>query len=262
MLRAAGLADTTPRWCYETPVTTREIADLFRVSFSLAAFRACPGVLGGSQWNGPLVQSRLQPCSTCRAVGLRATTFSAFRAGQVHPRANSHMGAANKTTHGFACESARLADGRRVGSTAPLKWKSTDRRGRMVAGESPPQRATLVLTGRACPVDFVSVRRAQRRTWSYRFNTLADRSAAGWSSPTPSVAAQYIRRRARGSPSNFWRTRNPGRADHPSCSRLAAEVKAKGDHEDTRRHDSSARRNLIVGPNHASFDSPQMAQRH
>ncbi len=48
MLRA--LDRETHRLVYETPVTTRENAE---IAVTPTPMRACPGVLGGSQWNGP-----------------------------------------------------------------------------------------------------------------------------------------------------------------------------------------------------------------
>ena len=48
MLRA--LDRDTHAVLYETPVTTRENADTPVITTPL---RACPGVLGGSRWNGP-----------------------------------------------------------------------------------------------------------------------------------------------------------------------------------------------------------------
>ena len=61
MLRA--LDRETHRVLCETPVTTRENAETPVITTPL---RACPGVLGGSQWNGPAYNPRAPTCSTCR----------------------------------------------------------------------------------------------------------------------------------------------------------------------------------------------------
>src|SRR4029453_12419613 len=71
MLRA--IDRDTHRVLYETAITTRENADI-PVSFS--PLRACPGVLGGSQWNGPAYNPGTN--ALYAAAVDWCTTFSAF----------------------------------------------------------------------------------------------------------------------------------------------------------------------------------------
>ena len=58
---------------FETPVTTRENAE---VPVGLTPLRACPGVLGGVQWNGPAYSPRTRLLYV-PAVDW-CTTFAAF----------------------------------------------------------------------------------------------------------------------------------------------------------------------------------------
>jgi hypothetical protein len=84
MLRA--IDRDTHRVLYETAITTRENADI-PVSFS--PLRACPGVLGGSQWNGPAYNAGTNALYA-PAVDW-CTTFSSFEQVRYIPGRN-YMG--------------------------------------------------------------------------------------------------------------------------------------------------------------------------
>jgi alcohol dehydrogenase (cytochrome c) len=192
MLRA--LDRDTHRVLYETPTTTRENAETPVVTTPL---RACPGVLGGSQWNGPAFNSGTNLLYV-PAVDWCAT-FSSFEQVRYIP-GKLYMG--GKTD----LDSPEKAQGWLTAvdaSTGAVKWKYRSTRP-MVAAVTTTA-GNLVLTGELTG-DFV-VFDARSGDVLYRFNTGGP--VGGGIITYAASGRQYIAV-ASGSPSNFWVDRNPG----------------------------------------------------
>jgi alcohol dehydrogenase (cytochrome c) len=192
MLRA--LDRDTHRVVYETPVTTRENADI-PVSFS--PLRACPGVLGGSEWNGP----SYNPGTNLLYVPAVdwCTTFSAFEQVKFIPGKLYTGGRVDLDPPAKAQGWLTAVDG----STGAVKWKYRSPRP-MVAAVTTTA-GNLVLTGELTG-DFV-VFDALSGDVLYRFNT---GGPIGGGVITYSVGGRQYIAVASGSPSNFWTERNPG----------------------------------------------------
>jgi alcohol dehydrogenase (cytochrome c) len=192
MLRA--LDRDTHGVVYETPVTTRENADI-PVSFS--ALRACPGVLGGSEWNGP----SYHPGTNVLYVPAVdwCTTFSAFEQVKFIPGKLYIGGRVDLDPPAKAQGWLTAVDG----STGAVKWKYRSSRP-MVAAVTTTA-GNLVLTGELTG-DFV-VFDARSGNVLYRFNT---GGPIGGGVVTYSAGGRQYIAVASGSPSNFWTERNPG----------------------------------------------------
>jgi len=192
MLRA--IDRETHQVLYATPVTTRENADT-PVGFS--PLRACPGVLGGSQWNGPAYHPGTNALYA-PAVDWCAT-FSAFEQVRFIPGKN-YMGGK------YDLDPASKAQGWLTAvdaSTGAVKWKYRSRRP-MVAAVTTTA-GNLVLTGELTG-DF-DVFDARSGDVLYRFNT---GGPMGGGIVTYAVDGRQYIAAASGSPSNFWTERNPG----------------------------------------------------
>jgi len=179
---------------WETPVTTRENAG---APVTTTPVRVCPGVLGGSEWNGPAYS----PSTNLLYVPAVdwCTTFSAFEQvrfipGKIYMGGKSDMDPAAKAQGRITAVDA---------STGAVKWKYRSPRP-MVAAVTTTA-GNLVLTGELTG-DFV-VFDARNGDVLYRFNT---GGPMGGGIVTYSVGGQQYIAAASGSPSNFWIDRNPG----------------------------------------------------
>jgi len=192
MLRA--LDRDTHRVLYETPVTTRENADI-PVSFS--PLRACPGVLGGIQWNGP----SYNPGTNLLYVPAVdwCATFSAFEQVKFIP-GKLYMGGRNDLDPPSRAQGWLTAVD---ASTGAVKWKYRSPRP-MVAAVTTTA-GNLVLTGELTG-DLV-VFDARSGDVIYRFNT---GGPIGGGVITYAVGGRQYIAVASGSPSSFWTERNPG----------------------------------------------------
>jgi alcohol dehydrogenase (cytochrome c) len=192
MLRA--LDRDTHRVVYETPVTTRENADI-PVSFS--PLRACPGVLGGSQWNGP----SYNPGTNLLFVPAVdwCATFSAFEQAKFIP-GKLYMGGRTDLDPPSKAQGWLTAVD---GSTGAVKWKYRSPRP-MVAAVTTTA-GNIVLTGELTG-DFL-VFDARSGDVLYRFNT---GGPIGGGVVTYAAGGRQYIAVASGSPSSFWTERNPG----------------------------------------------------
>lgn len=192
MLRA--LDRDTHRVLYETAVTTRENAETPVITTPL---RACPGVLGGSQWNGPAYNSGTNLLYV-PAVDWCAT-FSAFEQvryipGKLYMGGKTDLDPPEKAQGWLTAVDA---------STGAVKWKYRSPRP-MVAAVTTTA-GNLVLTGELTG-DFV-VFDARSGDVLYRFNT---GGPVGGGIVTYAAGGRQYIAVASGSPSNFWTDRNPG----------------------------------------------------
>ncbi len=192
MLRA--LDRDTHNVVFETPVTTRENADTPVITTPL---RACPGVLGGSQWNGPAYNPGTNLLYAA-AVDWCAT-FSAFEQvryipGKLYMGGRSDLDPADKAQGWLTAVDA---------ATGAVKWKYRSPRP-MVAAVTTTA-GNLLLTGELTG-DFV-VFDARTGDVLYRFNT---GGPVGGGIVTYGVSGKQYVAVASGSPSNFWVDRNPG----------------------------------------------------
>jgi len=192
MLRA--IDRDTHRVLYETAITTRENADI-PVSFS--PLRACPGVLGGSQWNGPAYNAGTNALYA-PAVDW-CTTFSSFEQVRYIPGRNYMGGKTDLDPPSKAQGWLTAVDA----STGAVKWKYRSPRP-MVAAVTTTA-GNLVLTGELTG-DFVAFD-ARNGNVLYRFNT---GGPIGGGVVTYSTGGRQYIAVASGSPSNFWTERNPG----------------------------------------------------
>jgi alcohol dehydrogenase (cytochrome c) len=179
---------------YETPVTTRENAEI-PVSFS--PLRACPGVLGGSQWNGPAYNPGTNALYA-PAVDWCAT-FSSFEQVRYIPGKNYMGGKSDLDPPSKSQGWLTAVDA----STGAVKWKYRSARP-MVAAVTTTA-GNLVLAGELTG-DF-DVFDAGSGDVLYRFNTGGP--MGGGIVSYAAGGRQYIAA-ASGSPSNFWNERNPG----------------------------------------------------
>jgi alcohol dehydrogenase (cytochrome c) len=179
---------------FETPVTTRENAE---TPVTPTPMRVCPGVLGGSQWNGPAYN----PGTNLLYVPAVdwCTTFSAFEQvrfipGRLYMGGKSDMDPPSKAQGWLTAVEA---------STGAVKWKYRSRRP-MVAAVTTTA-GDVVLTGELTG-DFV-VFNARTGDVLYRFNTGGP--VGGGVITYATGGRQYIAVSS-GSPSNFWVEKSPG----------------------------------------------------
>ena len=192
MLRA--LDRQTHAVLYETPVTTRENADTPVIT---TALRACPGVLGGSQWNGPAFNAGTNMLYV-PAVDWCAT-FSSFEQvrfipGKLYMGGRTDLDPVDQSQGWLTAVDA---------STGAVKWKYRSARP-MVAAVTTTA-GNVVMTGELNG-DFV-VFDARSGDVLYRFNT---GGPVGGGVVSYGVAGTQYVAVASGSPSNFWVERNPG----------------------------------------------------
>jgi alcohol dehydrogenase (cytochrome c) len=179
---------------FETATTTRENAEI-PVSFS--PLRACPGVLGGSQWNGPAYNPGTNALYA-PAVDWCAT-FSAFEQVRYIP-GKTYMGGRNDLDPVSKSQGWLTAID---ASTGAVKWKYRSPRP-MVAAVTTTA-GNLVLTGELTG-DF-DVFDARSGDVLYRFNT---GGPMGGGIVTYAAGGRQYIAAASGSPSNFWNERSPG----------------------------------------------------
>jgi alcohol dehydrogenase (cytochrome c) len=192
MLRA--LDRDTHRVLYETPVTTRENAETPVITTPL---RACPGVLGGTQWNGPAYNPGTNMLFV-PAVDWCAT-FSSFEQVRYIPGKLYMGGRTDLDPPAKAQGWVTAVDA----STGAVKWKYRSSRP-MVAAVTTTA-GNLLLTGELTG-DFV-VFDARSGDVLYRFNT---GGPIGGGIVTYATGGRQYIAVASGSPSNFWVDRNPG----------------------------------------------------
>jgi alcohol dehydrogenase (cytochrome c) len=184
----------THRVVHETAVTTRENAETPVITTPL---RVCPGVLGGSQWNGPAYNAATNLLYV-PAVDWCAT-FSAFEQVRYIP-GKLYMG--GKTDMDPPAQSQGWVTAVDA-STGTVKWKYRSPRP-MVAAVTTTA-GNIVLTGELNG-DFV-VLDARNGDALYRFNT---GGPVGGGIVTYAAGGKQYIAVASGSPSNFWVERNPG----------------------------------------------------
>jgi alcohol dehydrogenase (cytochrome c) len=184
----------THKVLHETAVTTRENAETPVITTPL---RACPGVLGGSQWNGPAYN----PGTNLLYVPAVdwCTTFSSFEQvryipGKLYMGGTTDMDPPAKSQGWLTAVDA---------STGAVKWKYRSPRP-MVAAVTTTA-GNLLLTGELTG-DFV-VFDARNGDVLYRFNT---GGPVGGGIVTYAAGGRQYVAVASGSPSNFWVERNPG----------------------------------------------------
>ena len=192
MLRA--LDRETHRVLYETPTTTRENAETPVITTPL---RACPGVLGGSQWNGPAYNPGTNLLYV-PAVDWCAT-FSSFEQvrfipGKLYMGGRTDLDPPDKSQGWLTAIDA---------STGGVKWKYRSPRP-MVAAVTTTA-GNLLLTGELTG-DFM-VFDARNGDVLYRFNT---GGPVGGGIVTYAAGGKQHIAVASGSPSNFWVERSPG----------------------------------------------------
>ncbi len=192
MLR--GLDRETHEILFATPVTTRENAD---VPVGFSPLRACPGVLGGSQWNGPAYHPGANALYV-PAVDW-CSTFSSFEQVRYIP-GKLYMGGKTDLDPPARAQGWLTAVD---ASTGAVKWKYRSPRP-MVAAVTTTA-GNLVLTGELTG-DF-DVFDARSGDVLYRFNT---GGPMGGGVVTYAAGGRQYIAVASGSPSNFWTERNPG----------------------------------------------------
>jgi alcohol dehydrogenase (cytochrome c) len=173
---------------YETAVTTRENAD---IPVGFTPIRACPGVLGGVQWNGPSFHPGINVLYV-PAVDW-CSTFMAFEQVR-HIPGKLYMGGTtdmDPPTNAQGWLSAIDA------STGAVKWKYRSPRP-MVAGVTTTA-GNVLFTGELGG-DFLALD-ARSGAVLYRFNT---GGPMGGGIVTYAVNGKQYVAAASGSPSNFW----------------------------------------------------------
>jgi PQQ-dependent dehydrogenase (methanol/ethanol family) len=184
----------THRVLYETPVTTRENADTPVITTPL---RACPGPLGGSQWNGPAYNPGTNMLYV-PAVDWCAT-FTAYEQvryipGKLYMGGSVDMDAPDKSQGWLTAIDA---------ASGAVKWKYRSPRP-MVAAVTTTA-GNIVMTGELTG-DF-TIFDAKDGSVLYRFNT---GGPIGGGVVTYAVGGRQYVAVASGSPSNFWVERSPG----------------------------------------------------
>jgi len=179
---------------YETPVTTRENAEK---PVTTTPIRACPGVLGGLEWNGPAFNPGTNLLYT-PAVDW-CTTFAAFDEVR-HIPGKLYMGG---TVDLDPREKAQGWVTAIDASTGAVKWKY--RSPRPMVGAVTTTGGNLVLTGELTG-DFL-VFDARTGDVLYRFNTGGP--IGGGVVTYAAGGRQYIAVTS-GSPSPFWVDQNRG----------------------------------------------------
>jgi alcohol dehydrogenase (cytochrome c) len=185
---------------FETPVTTRENAD---VAVGLSPIHACPGVLGGVEWNGPAFNSRANLLYV-PAVDW-CTTFAAFEQVRHIPGKLYMGGTVDLDPPSKAQGWVTAVDA----ATGEVRWKYRSPRP-MVASITTTAGGVLFtgeLTG-----DFLALD-ARSGDVLYRFNT---GGPMGGGIVTYAAGGRQFVAAASGSPSNFW-VETPGLSlDEPS----------------------------------------------
>jgi alcohol dehydrogenase (cytochrome c) len=179
---------------YETPVTTRENAEK---PVTTVPIRACPGVLGGLEWNGPAFNPGANLLYT-PAVDW-CTTFTAFDEVRHIPGKLYMGGTIDLDPREKAQGWVTAVDA----STGAVKWKY--RSPRPMVGAVTTTAGNLVLTGELTG-DFV-VFDARTGTVLYRFNT---GGPIGGGVVTYAAGGQQYIAVTSGSPSPFWVDQNRG----------------------------------------------------
>jgi alcohol dehydrogenase (cytochrome c) len=179
---------------YQTPVTTRENAS---VPITTTPTRACPGTLGGVEWNGPSFSARTN------MLYVPAVDWCATYTAAAEPRyipGKSYFGGT------FEFDPAEKAQGWITAldaATGAVKWKHRSPRP-MVAAVTATAGDLLFageLTG-----DFLAID-ARSGDVLYRFNT---GGAIGGGIVTYEAAGRQYVAVASGTPSNFWVEKNAG----------------------------------------------------
>jgi alcohol dehydrogenase (cytochrome c) len=192
MLR--GLDRDSKALLYETAITTRENAD---IPVGLQPIRACPGVLGGVEWNGPAYNPGTNMLYV-PAVDW-CTTFTAFEQvrhipGKLYMGGTTQMDPPAKAQGWITAVDA---------ATGEVKWRHRSPRP-MVAAVATT--AANVLFAGELTGDFVTLD-ARTGEVLYRFNTGGP--MGGGVITYEAGGRQYVAA-ASGSPSNFWVDRHPG----------------------------------------------------
>ena len=192
MLRA--LDRDTHGVVYETAVTTRENADTPVIT---TATRACPGVLGGTEWNGPAYNPGTNMLYV-PAVDWCAT-FTAYEQVRFIP-GKGYMGGRTDLDPPDKAQGWLTAIDAASGA---VTWKYRSPRP-MVAAVTTTA-GNVVMTGELTG-DF-TIFDAKNGAVLYRFNT---GGPIGGGIVTYAVGGKQYVAVAAGSPSNFWVDRNPG----------------------------------------------------
>ena len=178
---------------FETAVTTRENAD---IPVGLSPIRACPGVLGGVEWNGPAFNPRTNFLYV-PAVDWCAT-FTAFEQVRNIPGKLYMGGTADLDLPSKAQGWVTAVDA----ATGAVRWKYRSSRP-MVAAVTTTA-GDVVFTGELTG-DFLALD-ARSGDVRYRFNT---GGPMGGGIVTYAVGGSQYVAAASGSPSNFW-VESPG----------------------------------------------------
>lgn len=173
---------------FETAVTTRENAD---VPVGLSPIRACPGVLGGVEWNGPAYNPRTSLLYV-PAVDW-CTTFTAFEQAR-HIPGKLYMGGTTSMDPPARAQGWVTAID---AATGAVRWRYRSPRPMVAAVASTA--GGVLFTGELTG-DFLALD-AGSGAVLYRFNT---GGPMGGGIVTYAVAGKQYVAAASGSPSNFW----------------------------------------------------------
>jgi len=179
---------------YETAVTTRENTETPVIT---TPTRACPGVLGGTEWNGP-AYSPSTGMLYVPAVDWCAT-FTAYEQVRFIP-GKGYMGGRTDLDPADRAQGWLTAID---AATGAVKWKY--RSARPIVAAVTATAGNVVMTGELTG-DF-TILDAKTGAVLYRFNT---GGPIGGGVVTYAVAGKQYVAVASGSPSNFWVDRNPG----------------------------------------------------
>ena len=185
---------------FETAVTTRENAD---VPVGLSPVRACPGVLGGVEWNGPAFSPRTNLLYV-PAVDW-CTTFTAFEQVRHIPGKLYMGGTVNLDPPSRSQGWVTAVDA----ATGAVRWKYRSSRP-MVAAVTTTA-GDVLFTGELTG-DFLALD-ARSGDVLYRFNT---GGPMGGGIVTYAVEGKQYVAAASGSPSNFWVESPGGALESPS----------------------------------------------
>ena len=192
MLRA--IDRESKRVVYEAALTTRENAD---TPVGLTPIRACPGVLGGVEWNGPA----FNPGTNLLYVPAVdwCATFVAFEQvrhipGKLYMGGNIDLDPPAKAQGWVTAVDA---------STGAVRWKY--RSGRPMVAAVTSTAGNVLFTGELTG-DFLALD-ARTGAVVYRFNT---GGPMGGGVVTYATGGRQYVAAASGSPSNFWVDQNPG----------------------------------------------------
>jgi len=183
---------TTHQRVYETPVTTRSNVD---APVTTAGTHACPGVLGGVEWNGPAYNAKtnllyvpaVDWCGTFKeAENVRFVPGATYLGGSY---------ASDATKQGWVT----AIDA----STGAVRWKYRSPRPMVAAVTT--SAGGVVMTGELTG-DFL-VLDAESGKELYRFNT---GGPIGAGIVTYEISGKQYVAVASGSPSSFWVDNNPG----------------------------------------------------